>query len=338
MYVVGDRKTPAACGSAATVARRSGLDCVFMDVEAQTQLLRRHAKFGGFVPWNSDNRRNLGFLAAVEDGAEVVVSIDDDNFPVDEDFIGGHAVVGRTIEAPTVSAEGGWHNVFGSLDWEPKVLVWPRGYPYSRRVVAASAWTVSAASVHMNTGLWLGDPDVDAVTRIAIHPMVRSFDGRQVLLAPDTYSPVNTQNTAVHRSAMPAYYYVVMHQPMHGSRLNRFGDIWSGFFAQKCAKTLGYSVSFGHPLVEQVRNVHDLFVDLREEFWGIVLTDLIASWITAVDLSGSDYSSVYGDLADKLLAFINGLDHPHVNQEVRDYFALVNGAMHAWLGSIRSIL
>jgi hypothetical protein len=90
--------------------------------------------------------------------------------------------------------------------------------------------------------------------------------------------------------------------------------------------------------VEQIRNDHDLFVDLREEFWGIVLTELIADWTTAVDLNGSDYSSVYGDLADKLLAFIKGVDHPHVNQEVRDYFTLVNAAMHAWLGSIRTIL
>jgi hypothetical protein len=125
-----------------------------------------------------------------------------------------------------------------------------------------------------------------------------------------------------------------MHEPMHGSRLNRFGDIWSGYFVQKCAKTLGYAAAFGAPAVEQVRNDHDLFVDLREEYWGIVLSEHLSEWLTRVRLAGSDYPTVYGDLADRLLEHVRGLAIPAVNSEVISYFEKVRVAMHAWLEAV----
>ena len=59
-------------------------------------------------------------------------------------------------------------------------------------------------------GLWLGDPDIDAVTRLALP--VRSLglkSNQQVMLGKNCYMPINTQNTAVHRDAMPAFYFVL---------------------------------------------------------------------------------------------------------------------------------
>jgi hypothetical protein len=334
-YVVGDRKTPDACRASAEAARRKGLDCLYLGVEEQIEVLKDFPRLDAVVPWNSDNRRNLGFVLALRDGVDTLISIDDDNLPVSgHDFLAGHSVVGRTITGPTFSAKSGWYNLFDALEYSPPLTVWPRGFPYRLRVPAETTQSNSTALVHINAGLWLGDPDVDAVTRIAIHPDVSRMKLERGLLAPDSYSPINTQNTALHRDAIPAYYYVLMHEPMHGSRLNRFGDIWSGYFVQKCAKALGHGVAFGAPPVEQVRNEHDLFVDLREEFWGIVLTEHLSQWIVDVRLQGSSYTSLYGDLADKLLAYVRGLEHPSVNGEVHRYFAKVNGAMHAWLETI----
>jgi hypothetical protein len=335
LYVVGDRKTPPACRAAADAAARDGLDCPYLGVEEQTAFLRDLPAIDRIVPWNSDNRRNVGFLMALRDGAEVVISIDDDNLPVPgTDFVGGHAVTGRELEAPEVSAASGWYNLFDVLEHTPALPVWPRGYPYRLRAPQQVETRLARRRVHVNAGLWLGDPDVDAITRIAIHPDVKRMAQERGLLAAGTFSPINTQNTAVHRDAMVAYYYVRMHEPMHGARLNRFGDIWSGYFVQKCAKALGHAVAFGAPPVEQVRNDHDLFVDLREEYWGIVLSEHLSGWLTGARLSGSTYATLYGDLADRLVEHVKTLAIPAVNHEVLAYFAKIRDAMHVWLEAV----
>jgi hypothetical protein len=314
------------------------MDCVYLGVEEQVAFLREFRGIDRIVPWNTDNRRNIGFVMALRDGAEAVISIDDDNLPVaGQDFVGGHAVTGQELFAPEVIAPNGWYNLFDALEHEPALPVWPRGYPYRLRAPQDAYERPARAMVHVNAGLWLGDPDVDAITRLAIHPDVKRMKLERGLLAPETYSPINTQNTAIHREAMAAYYYVLMHEPMHGSRLNRFGDIWSGYFVQKCAKTLGYAVAFGMPAVEQIRNDHDLFVDLREEYWGIVLSEHLSEWLTGVRLAGSDYPTLYGDLADRLLEHVKGLGLPAVSSEVVSYFEKVRVAMHTWLEAVAGL-
>jgi hypothetical protein len=339
LYVVGDRKTPASCRATADSARREGMDCVYLGVDEQVACLRDFPGIDRIVPWNSDNRRNVGFIMALRDGVQTIISIDDDNLPVPgQDFIGGHDVVGREIAAPEFSAANGWYNLFDALEYTPTVGVWPRGYPYRLRNPSEVRTSRGKATVHVNAGLWLGDPDVDAITRVAIHPAVKRVKCERGLLAPSTYSPLNTQNTAIHRNAMAAYYYVLMHQPMHGSRLNRFGDIWSGYFVQKCAKVLGKAVAFGVPTVEQVRNDHDLFVDLREEYWGIVLSEHLSQWLTDVRLEGSDYGTLYGNLADHLAEYVRTIQHKTVNDEVTAYFDKVRRAMHTWLEAVDPLL
>jgi hypothetical protein len=339
LYVVGDRNTPAACRAAADAARREGMDCLYLGVEEQIAFLREFPGIDRIVPWNTDNRRNVGFVLALRDGVEKLVSIDDDNLPVPgHDFIGGHDVVGREIQAPEFSAASGWYNLFDALDYAPSLGVWPRGYPYRLRRRDQVRFTPGRATVHLNAGLWLGDPDVDAITRLAIHPDVKAMKYDRGLLAPGSYTPINTQNTAIHRQAVVAYYYILMHEPMHGSRLNRFGDIWSGFFAQKCAKAIGHAVAFGAPAVQQVRNDHDLFVDLREEYWGIVISEYLSQWLTEVRLEGSDYPTLYGNLADRLAEYVRGLQDRIVNDQVIAYFEKVRAAMHTWLEAVDGLV
>ena len=335
LYVAADRKTPADCRRASEEARCRGLDVVFLGIDEQLTFLRDFPLLDAVVPWNSDNRRNVGFVMALRDGVETVISIDDDNLPVEgHDFVGGHSVVGREVAATAFEAKSGWYNLFEALDYAPCVPIWPRGFPYRVRRATDVPGEAGRAIVHVNAGLWLGDPDVDAITRLANHPSVQALKLHRGLLGPRTYSPINTQNTAIHRDAMAAYYYVLMGEPIFGSRLNRFGDIWSGYFVQKCCKSLGYAVAFGDPAVAQVRNEHDLFSDLREEYWGIVLSEHLSQWLVDVRLVGATYESCYGCLADELLAFIRRLDHPSVNHEVVAYFEKVNRSMHAWLETI----
>ena len=69
----------------------------------------------------------------------------------------------------------------------------------------------------------------------------------------DTWTPVNTQNTALHRDAIPAYYYVRMGFPVKGMVIDRFGDIWSDYFLQRCAQQAGEVVRVGPPVADHRR-------------------------------------------------------------------------------------
>ena len=101
------------------------------------------------------------------------------------------------------------------------------------------------------------------------------------MLAPGTWSPINTQNTAFHRDILPAFYFVPVGDPVSGIAVERYGDIWAGFFAKKLIDHLDDRITFGHPACDHRRNVHNLLGDLELEFWSIILTDPLAECLGA---------------------------------------------------------
>jgi hypothetical protein len=156
--------------------------------------------------------------------------------------------------------------------------------------------------VAINAGLWLDDPDVDAIYRLCRRAKGTSFNGESVVLGADTWSPVNTQNTSLSREAALTYYYVKMGYPLKGLTIDRFGDILSGYLSQKCMKHLGYAVRLGDPVVDHRRTVHNLFKDLYHELAGIVLIEELLPWLKEVKLSGSTPLDVYASLSSELAA------------------------------------
>lgn len=304
--IIVDRKTPPSVAEAAAAARRDGFDVWCPDAEEQEDFLKRLGAAGDFIPWNTDNRRNIGFLAALEDDAELLVSIDDDNYCLpDSDFLGTHAICGGPPQAETQLASGApWFNICSLLDAGGQTT-YPRGLPYAARddgsLAQPGALDAEAAQrrVAVNAGLWLEDPDVDAITRLCQRPRVRAGSG-DVALAPETWSPINTQNTGLTRDAAFAYYYVRMGYPLQGLRIDRYGDILSGYFVQKCAKHLGDSVHIGAPVAEHRRSQHNLFKDLYFELAGMVIVEELLPWLQALRLSGNTYPECYAALADAL--------------------------------------
>ena len=93
------------------------------------------------------------------------------------------------------------------------------------------------------------------------------------MLDSSTWSPINTQNTSVVRELIPAFVFVTMACPVPGGKLDRYGDIWGGYFLLALMQDTRHLVAFGRPLVEHRRNPHNYVDDLRYEFWGMILTD-----------------------------------------------------------------
>ena len=326
MIVIPDRKTPPALYEAAAGARAEGISILCPDPGEQEQFLAS-AGAGGMFPWDSDGRRNIGYLMAWRDGADIMISIDDDNLPAP----------GWLKEHEVVAAPPADHDMAGSEDggfWNPCNLlashpagIYARGYPYSRRrQYPLNLRRQERCEVAVNAGLWIGDPDVDAITRLAAHPVTTALAGSRVL-AKGTWAPVNSQNTAVRREVIPAYCYF--------ESAKRFADIWQGYFAQACAQHLGHHVRFGTPAADcSVRNDHDLLRDLALEYDGIMMADQVLDWLTGVKLSGSTYAEAYECLRGELLGYVSG---DALSQRAHGLMYDVTVRMGDWLNVIHAI-
>jgi hypothetical protein len=346
LYIIIDRKTPPTVAAAAQAAVKAGYKVFCPTLDEQEAYLARCGLPSGFVPWNTDNRRNIGFLMALESGCDMLVSIDDDNYCLpDSDFIGEHAIVGATVaQSQRAELVGGnpWFNICELLQVRGGPTIHARGFPYSaRRGEHAAKQNPSsqdgARKIAINAGLWTDDPDVDALTRLSIAPFVEQDRGRSVILAPETWSPINTQNTALTREAITAYYYVRMGFALQGLSIDRFGDILSGYFVQKCAKHLGQAVRLGTPTAAHHRTQHNLFKDLYHELAGVVLIEELLPWLQELKLSGGDYATSYAALADAIASRAEHYKGFVWDQGGREFLKETAACMRTWLGVLKTI-
>lgn len=302
--VIGDNKTPhGAVRSLLQEVEKEGFIAEYWDVERQKSWLKDFPKLDRIVPYNSDNRRNIGFLIAAQEGAEIIISLDDDNYVISGDYISSHKIVGNKVELETVSSTNNWFNPCSMLKTEPQRPIYSRGFPYSKRWGDRIVKERSSGRIVINLGLWLGDPDVDAVTNLNEKVKVLGFkegSPKRIMLAPNTFAPINTQNTAFHRDILPCFYYVMMGEEIHGMKIDRYGDVWAGLFAKKVIDQMGDWAALGEPLTNHRRNPHDLLKDLTCEFWGMLLNEDLTSKVESIHLIQKTYPNAYLELAQKL--------------------------------------
>lgn len=250
--VVGDLKTPhdkvkEICDTA---------HGIYLSPDIQKTLGFSHT---GAIPWNCYDRKNIGYLFALREGAEVIFSTDDDNYP--SDHWDSYAHLGKQ-QCKVVSSPTGWWNccTLGDVD------IAPRGYPY---------WLINEkpeytflekeVDIAVQAGLWLGDPDIDAMTRLVKNPTVASYTDEDIALDTDTMCPYNTQNTFITREMMPAN----MLWSCARTSVYRYDDIFAGYAGQVIAKYHGKTVKFGRPHLFQERNYHDIIKDMYSEIGGM---------------------------------------------------------------------
>lgn len=340
IIVIVDRKTPRTVEEACRSARASGFDVACPSLDEQAAFLQRLAVDPAWIPFDSDNRRNVGFLMALAGDAEVVVSLDDDNFcPAEEDFVGTHAVAGTRIAAEVRESSDGWINVCDELRFRtdgPKP--YPRGFPYEARRGQRSVQSRDdEVRLAVNVGLWVDDPDVDAATRLTQAPWATGYEGRRFALGPTTWSPINTQNTAIARAAMPAYYYVRMGQAVGGLRIDRYGDVLSGFLVQKCVHHLGETVLVGGPVCRHIRTAHNLFQDLYHELAGMVIIEDFLPRLREMSISGRGYADTYESLAAAIRATAPGFKGFVWDSGGREFLLETADNMETWLSALRAL-
>lgn len=242
LVVVGDTKTP--------YQEYKDLDCVYLSPNIQETL---NKELSDIIGWKSIQRRNLGFLFAYQQGADVVATVDDDNIPYDD--WGTDLHVGKEIECDLYESELG---VFDPLSVTSSNDVWHRGYPieYVPTRYRVEYKGKTKRKVLVQADLWDGDPDIDAMARLSIKPTVKYSDVTKPYCS-NQISPFNSQNTFLAREVIP-FYAVLPH-------IGRMDDIWGAYILQHYFPK---SVVYNRASVYQDRNVQDLVTNLENEIIG----------------------------------------------------------------------
>jgi len=337
IIVIPDLKTPKSLYEKCEEVRKQGINIYCPTVEDQDAYLNKLGSIKQIIPYNSDNRRNIGFLMALEMGCEVLISIDDDNLPQGgKPFLKEHLIVNQKAKMEVVHSSNGWFNICDLLEVEPKTT-YPRGFPYRYRHCNPKIDNgVEEGIIHINAGLWLNHPDIDAVSCLYGPAVSKAFKGKSILLGKNTWTPINTQNTAISRDAIPAYYFLRMGYPVLGIPIDRDGDIFSGYFVQACARHLGYRIRVGTPVSDHIRNTHNYLKDLTYELACIWMLEDITEWLREIKLEGNNYIEAYLCLADMLEDNVEKFTGFIWNDLTKGYFHYIAYCMRTWIKAIKT--
>jgi len=258
LIVIGDAKSP---------THFDLVGCDFYSLERQKML---GFSLANDLPINHYARKNIGYLAAIKAGSEVIIETDDDNIPLDN-FWAPRAVQQQARAVRT----GDWINVYKYFS---KAHIWPRGFNLEKildplPVPEASSQVYSP----IQQGLADDNPDVDAIYRLTL-PLPFKFDHHDnIVLGLNSVCPFNSQNTTWFKEAFPLLYL-----PSYCSF--RMTDIWRSFIAQRIGWECGWSILFHSSTVRQERNEHSLMKDFEEEIPGYVHNAQIVSTLNKLSL------------------------------------------------------
>ncbi|XP_021965552.1 uncharacterized protein LOC110860763 [Folsomia candida] len=254
LLVVADQKTPLDWNAPGAI---------LLSVEAQHSL-----GYGivSLLPWNSYTRKMIGYLYAIQHGAQYIYDTDDDNAPNEGVEFEKGFVLTDTMKGLTLIPPQDRGNLINPYVHFGQKSIWPRGFPLDQVGVGYNN-TYKLCVVHtplIQQGLVNGDPDVDAVYRLTqksvYSPLNVKFDGfAPPLIYPEgLLAPFNSQNTLFHYAA---FWGMLLPTTV----TFRVTDIWRGYWAQRLLWEIGGTLAFLPPRTTQIRNNHTYLKDFVEE-------------------------------------------------------------------------
>jgi reversibly glycosylated polypeptide / UDP-arabinopyranose mutase len=229
------------------------------------------------IPRRTDCIRSYGYWKAYQDHPDMVITLDDDCYPVDD---GAHFVE-KHWEALTRKAI--------SEAWQETGEGGPtRGVPYFHRY---REWPCL-----LNHGLWDHVPDFDAPTQLVHARFPQTFTPVNQTIPVGRYFPMCGMNLAFRPELIPALYFLLMGK---GYQYDRFGDIWSGVLVKKICDHLGYAVKSGDPIVVHQR-ASNVWTNLRKEAPGLEVNEEFWQVIDGLCLSGRTVIECYQEIANSL--------------------------------------
>lgn len=271
------------------------------------------------VGFRSIQRRNYALLAAIQSGADVLLSVDTDNEPCVPDYFGELRETFGVTTTLTTESDNGWFNI-GDYAGDDYIV---RGYPLSLWQDGRDNRTGGMGGpIGVFSSLIFGDPDIGAIERLRLAPQVTDYVvGMEVINPRDTWAPVNSQCTAWRRELAPLAFVL--------PGVGRYDDIWAGLIAQRVLEATDYCVAFGFPAVRQDRHAHDLLADLAAEMHGMRHTETFVALLKEARVCSN--ASVLDNLAGVVDYLRLAAPDEVLPQQTKRFLA-------AWLEDVTAVL
>ncbi|KAL3862365.1 hypothetical protein ACJMK2_008336 [Sinanodonta woodiana] len=261
LVIVADTKTPPRNAYLQGVQAEENVR--FLSLEDQDYLYRALSQV---IPREHFGRKNIGYLYAIQHGAEVIWDFDDDNMGLidiqSKHFKPEFSYV-APCEYPSIP--------FKCINPYPYFGIneshsWPRGFALRHIKDQYMTPKMCNFSDKVNIGVFQSlaniQPDVDAIyrlTRDVPFNFQATPDSHRPLVVPKgIYVPFNAQATMWNRNS---FKYIPLPISVHG----RVSDIWRSYMAEYFFYKNNIQVAFTPPYVKQDRNPHDNLGDLDAE-------------------------------------------------------------------------
>lgn len=318
IIVAGDKKSPhAEITSLLKKIEKEhvGVQTLYLHPDLQTKW-----KCSEVIGWNSIQRRNIALLEAIALQPTFIITVDDDNAPMEPDQV--HEMIRmmtthhdkRFITTPT-----GWYNPGRVCITDNDTDVIHRGWPMDRRNEEPRVIDVAECNIGVGAMLWTGDPDIDAVDRIVKQQYVIGVARIKNVLTPGTWAPFNSQATMYLASLAP----LMMVWPGVG----RYDDIWASYLARRVMDHFQYGVYYGYPTVHQARNDHDLTKDVAQEIFGMRHTPELVKILREIT-----FDDRHNTIVNAMMHVHDTLHNVHfINETTRVMF-------YAWMDDVNNAL
>lgn len=228
--------------------------------------------------------RSYGFYKAFKMGADVIITLDDDCYPVDKKFIKKH------LENLSLKAPDDWFPTYPGLKW-----IYTRGFPYGIR---------GKKEVMISHGLWSGALDLDAKTEIKLPKLLNEKAYPQItqFVPPESFYPMCSMNLAFKKEITPVMFFPMMGFGSDGKSwgFDRYDDIWAGIFSKKIMDHLNLSVVNGSPFIEH-RKASLTKHNQIKEYKGMEVNEHLWEAVKKVRLTKKTPKDCYIELAEKVV-------------------------------------
>ncbi len=256
------------------------------------------------IPWNHFGRKSIGFLFAMQSGAQRIYDFDDDNHVIVNSFDALDAFKINTVQTDK--------HVFNPYPlFEPTTLTprgesgtftWPRGFSLQYITdedtynVSMQETNVKLVNVAVLQSLANHNPDVDAIFRMTRALPVNFSRKRQILIVPKgVHVPWNAQAVLIQP---PAFFGLLLPVTVTG----RVSDIWRSYLTNRLLWETDYEVGFASPYVKQYRNPHSYMKDFEDEGDLYLKADELLSALSRWTSDGHEFlETAYLDLINILV-------------------------------------
>ena len=222
---------------------------IYLSVEDQLKLGYNIIKY---IPLNSYTRKNIGYLYAIQNGANEIYDIDDNIRLVNNIFLNIYE------NKYTVYAENNNSVMVNPYNYFGKPSMWPRGYRLKdiEKRFENKFYRLFSQRANLNHLIYQGllniEPDVDSIysqTRVIEKKSMRqkfTYAGNLMYL-PGNFVPINSKNTRYLYDIFPS-----LALPITVPK--RVSDIWRGYIMQRYAWIYNGTVIFQHTKAVHRRN------------------------------------------------------------------------------------